>query len=245
MFPFYCNKCFRRRKYDISLELFVSRCGHILCRDCLNENCGICSRPFSPVAINKDMPTSMAEYFSSPMKQYQHYKKVMKFHHEQEKRLVDHLCKSNAEENKKLDNELKGYAKLNDTIKKKIEHERERIRKLREYTSYYDRRFEQARYMTPPIVSQPRPRFMPRSQSDDNGKVLGGSSVPKRFTTPIRPNIVFPKSPTLSCDNSSSVPTERSPVANAVSKKARTPPALIPFTQQKILNPHFSFDSSI
>ncbi|KAM7361917.1 uncharacterized protein ACRADG_012781 [Cochliomyia hominivorax] len=198
------------------------------------------------------MPAPMAEYFTSPLKQYQHYKKVMKFHHEQERRLVEHMCRTNEEESKKVECELKGYAKLNNSIKRQIEVEREKIRKLREYTTYFDRRLEQARYMTPPITSQPRPRYPARSHSVIGSVPLNqnnGNMAMQRYTqqTKIRPNIIFPQSPTLSGNNSSSITTEGTTSTKSImeKKKQRTPPPLLPFSQHKFLNPQFSFNSSL
>ncbi|XP_065361823.1 RING finger protein nenya-like [Calliphora vicina] len=242
MFHFYCNHCFRRRKFETSMQLFISRCGHILCNDCVQDNCCICKRPFTAVAVNKEMPRSMAEYFVSPMKQYQDYQKKMKFHYVQERRLVEHLCRSNAEENKRVESEIQGYTKLDDSIVRHIAHERERIRKLREYIAYYNRRFEHANYMTPPITSQPRPRYPSRRSSTENiSSNLPNTNI--RFTQPIRPNLVLPNSPTISDNNSSSITTEGTTMVNKVSKRQRTPPPLVPFSQHKLLNPQFSFNS--
>ncbi|XP_037818981.1 RING finger protein narya-like [Lucilia sericata] len=244
MFPLYCNQCFRRQKYEISLQLFVSRCGHIICNNCAQENCCICGRPFKAVAINKEMPQSMAGYFSSPMSQYQHFKKTLKFHHEQQQRLVMHMCRTIAEEDKKTKSELEALGKVDDSIMLQIEHERERIRKLREYIEYHERRLEQARYMSPPISSQPRTRYQPRVLGMEAAMPkTSNKNVAKRFSQTIRPNLVFPQSPTISdTNNSSSVTTEETNVVKPITKKQRTPPALLPLSQHKLSDTEFSFN---
>lgn len=246
MFPFHCNQCFRRSKTE-SLDLSMSRCGHILCSDCMQPNCCICGRPYERVPINKDMPQSMAEYFSDPIKQYQHYRKVVKFQHEQERRLVQHLCQTTEEGIKKAREEQQAYAKIQEALKRDMEREREKIRKLKEYIKYHESRFIQTGYMAPPIIDQPRPRYPPRSHSMDNIATTSESRnryigpIMQHISRPLPPHVSSPSLTSSHSTNSSSLKLPEPP--KPIAKKQRNPPPLLPCSQHKLFKQQFSFSS--
>ena len=245
MFPLHCNQCYHRRKYDSALELFVSRCGHIFCKECVRENCCLCKRPFKPIAINKDMPQSMAEYFTSPLKLCQRVKKVMHFQYEQEHRWVEYICRKNEEEETEVANEMQAYGKLDESLICKIKSEREKIRKLRDYIDYHDRRLEQARYMVPPITLQPRPRHPSRAHSVEQLLLRrANANMMNRFSQPLRPNIIYPHSPTISANSSSITAESTTAPKPIVTKKQRAPPQLLPLSDHQLLNLQFSSNSS-
>uniref|UniRef100_A0A1I8PI76 RING-type domain-containing protein n=1 Tax=Stomoxys calcitrans TaxID=35570 RepID=A0A1I8PI76_STOCA len=234
MFPLHCNKCFCRQKFETNRLFHISRCGHVICKECLQSTCPLCSKPYNGIAIQKDMPVSMQEYFEDPIKRYLHYQKVMRFHYEQERMLVIHWTNENNTVMKRLEQEIQAYNKLQKTLEERVECERTRVRKLKEYIAYHERRMEQARYMTPPITAQPRFRYPPRSKSSDgsggNAMDVAPANCIPQLTQTIRAHYAPPRSPTLSNNNSSTceviAPREMLPKL-----KSRTPPPMMPRTE--------------
>lgn len=239
MFSFYCNQCFCQRKLNPSLELNVSRCGHILCKNCVQEICCVCSRPFNGIPINNKMPQTMAQYFANPFKQYQNFLKVTKFHYEQEQRLVQHMCESIESEQKKTLQERQKYLQLQEILKMEAHKERQKINKMREYIAFHERRLEQVQYMTPSLRVQPRPRYPAKKNIMEK---LAPPSSDSMMIQQLSTNVFYPRSPTVSANNSS-ITTEGTEPPQPVARKQRTPPPLLPVSQHKLLQQQFSFNS--
>lgn len=193
------------------------------------------------MAIQKQMPQSMKEYFEDPLKRYRHFQKVMKFHYEQERQLVTHLCATNELQLKKVQDEIQGLHKLQQNLNERVARERERVRKLKEYIAYHERRLEQARYMTPPATSpQPRLRYPPRNKTGaSNASVKSSATSPvncmPQLTQSVRAHYA-PRSPTLS--NKTSSGSEVTLSQTSTKKKSRTPPPLLPCSEYQKKSKH-------
>uniref|UniRef100_A0A1A9W6M5 RING-type domain-containing protein n=1 Tax=Glossina brevipalpis TaxID=37001 RepID=A0A1A9W6M5_9MUSC len=140
MFQFPCNKCFD--KYGNGPQLYLSRCGHIFCKKCLESNCEICSRPIKSIPISAKMPREVAEYFIDPMKHHQKFMQVAKFQREQQRIYAQHYIRVHKDKRKKQEEQMRGFDKLERSLKDELEEEREKIRKYREQLACYERRME-------------------------------------------------------------------------------------------------------
>ncbi|XP_075170523.1 RING finger protein narya-like [Haematobia irritans] len=235
MFPLHCNSCFCRQKFEPNRKFHVSRCGHIICKECLQPNCPLCSKPYNAIEIRKDMPPAMVQYFDDPIKHYRHYQNIMKFHYEQEAMLTDHMTTSQDAQIKKLEGELKAFARIQKTLDDKLEQERNRIRKLKEYIAYHERRMEMAPPTTPSITAQPKFRY-PSSRhktSSDEGKSKSRECLDfmPQLTQTIRAHYAPPRSPTLSNPNSSE--SEKTIGHSSLNKMRSQPSPLPPMTEHK------------
>lgn len=231
MFPLHCNKCFCTRKLEPKRLFNISRCGHIICQQCLQSKCRICSKSYNAIPIQKEMPASMLEYFDDPIKSYRHYQKVAKFHYDQERSLGIHLYRTNEAAIQKVTAELQAFNKLHVKLTQTKEKERERIRKLKEYIAYFERRLEQSRYVKPPVAAQPRYRYPSRHKNtQDSSGVMPVVDCMPQLTQTARSHYAPPRSPTLSNNNSSG--SEKT-LSEASRRMLRTPPPLLPFSEYK------------
>lgn len=181
MFPFSCNKCFR--KYESTLQLHLNRCGHVICQNCLGSNCAVCSRPVKSLPISAKMPREVAEYFTDPLKYYQKFKQIAKFHREQQRLYAQHYLEVQKTEYKKLEEQMQGFSKLEQSLKSDLEAEREKVRKCKEQLACFERRVENGCY-----EQRPQPvklRF--NSAATNNLKIFPqrGTSLPTNTTLSI------------------------------------------------------------
>ncbi|XP_061388966.1 RING finger protein narya-like [Musca vetustissima] len=178
------------------------------------------------------MPPSMSEYFEDPIKAYRRYQKIVKFHFDQERSIGIHLYRSNEAAIRKLTAELQGFNELKRKLIQTKEKERERIRKLKEYVAYHERRQEQPKYMKPPVAVHPKYRYAAskaHSNISDTSTDISVDCTPK-LTQTIRAHYAPPRTPTLSNDNSSESEKLSSQTS---SRRLRVPPPLLPCSPYK------------
>ncbi|XP_022225160.1 RING finger protein narya [Drosophila obscura] len=143
MFRVHCNKCSRRRDIEPAIPFQLTRCHHIICGPCLTacaaeKKCPICGRPLQSIAISRDMPISVANYFQDPAKFLQLYRKISKFQSEQ--RSSDNLHFWRREQRyDDLQLKLDGYTKMEAQLNQQTKVEKKRIAELREYIAYHER----------------------------------------------------------------------------------------------------------
>lgn len=219
MFPHFCNHCFRECKYYKTLKLHVSRCGHVLCTDCVRPSCRICSRPMESVPLNNQMPNGMADYFADPLKHYRHFQKIYKFHNEQEKLYVQHFCQHFEENTKRLQKHLQGFMKMHGALTAELANEQERIEKCQAYLSYYERKSSNDSNAMQMAVPRPQPRLRyppsrtlypdvnqrndnPRSSSSSSNFLFGDMKL-QMITPP-------PRTPSISTTNGGSTSDQAS-----------------------------------
>ncbi|KAI9584611.1 hypothetical protein GQX74_006506 [Glossina fuscipes] len=161
--PFSCNKCFGKDE-EGTLQLHLSRCGHIICQNCLGSNCAVCSRPVKSLPISAKMPREVAEYFIDPLKYYQKFKQIAKFHREQQRLYAQHYIEVQKTEYKKLDEEMQGFSKLEQCLQSDLKAEREKVRKCKEQLACFERRLENGYY-----EQQPQPAKLRFNSAVTNG----------------------------------------------------------------------------
>ncbi|XP_017035738.1 RING finger protein nenya [Drosophila kikkawai] len=144
MFRLHCNKCYRNRSLEPALTFHFSRCHHILCDSCLDDTskdqkCPLCSPTLQTLPISGNMPSGMAQYFEDPTKFLQLYRKISKFQSDQ--RTSDNVgFWRQMQEEKALQLQLEGYAKMEEQFNKQINIEKMRIAKMRDYISYHEQK---------------------------------------------------------------------------------------------------------
>lgn len=142
MFRVHCNKCFRHRKTDPAVPFHLTQCRHVICGPCLGQsslekNCPLCGQVLKAIQINRDMPTSVANYFADPLRFQQIYRKISKFQADQ--RASDNLGfyrqLQQLEQNKR---QLEGFCKMEAQLNQKVVEEKKRIAELRTYIAYHE-----------------------------------------------------------------------------------------------------------
>lgn len=144
MFPIHCNNCSKKRDPENSCQL--TRCYHIICSGCLAKSangrkCPVCKRTTSAIAINRNMPSNVANYFEDPQIFLKMYRSICKFQSQQRTFYYKHFY----EQQNRLDTKketLQAYIKMEAQLRTQIENEKKRISKLRNSISFYDRHDE-------------------------------------------------------------------------------------------------------
>ncbi|XP_037885050.1 RING finger protein narya-like [Glossina fuscipes] len=216
--PFSCNKCFGKDE-EGTLQLHLSRCGHIICQNCLGSNCAVCSRPVKSLPISAKMPREVAEYFIDPLKYYQKFKQIAKFHREQQRLYAQHYIEVQKTEYKKLDEEMQGFSKLEQCLQSDLKAEREKVRKCKEQLACFERRLENGYY-----EQQPQPAKLRFNSAVTNGL----KPFPQRATS-------LPTTTTLSVSSLGTENRKRLLNANELGQK---------MTLNKILELSFKSNSS-
>ncbi|XP_034117706.1 RING finger protein narya [Drosophila albomicans] len=144
MVPMFCNNCYRQR--DLNLVLQLTRCYHVVCDKCFvkpkspsgGKICPVCKIRTNGIAINRDMPKNVANYFADPKEYLKMYRSISKFQCEQRALFYNNFY----EQQKGLadkKHKLEGFVKVEAQLRQQIEDEKKRIVELRNYTNYYSR----------------------------------------------------------------------------------------------------------
>ncbi|XP_016995302.2 RING finger protein narya [Drosophila takahashii] len=142
MFRVHCNQCQRHQEVDPIVPFHFTTCQHVFCAPCVTKSppeakCPVCGRVLQSIAINRDMPIGVANYFEDPARFLQIFRKVSKFQAAQ--RASDNLGfyhRLQQFENDKR--QLEGYGKMEAHINAKIAAEKKRIGQLRLYLEQHE-----------------------------------------------------------------------------------------------------------
>ncbi|EDW23959.1 GL23882 [Drosophila persimilis] len=143
MFRVHCNKCSRRRDVEPTIPFQLTRCHHIICGPCLTvcaaeKKCPMCEHPLQTIAISRDMPIGVANYFQDPTKFLQLYRKISKFQSEQRSSDNLHFWRRE-QQHEELQLKLNGYTKMEAQLNQQTKVEKKRIAELREYIAFHER----------------------------------------------------------------------------------------------------------
>lgn len=143
MFPIHCNNCFKKRQPMTPCHL--TRCYHIICSGCLaksanGQKCPVCkhSSTSGTIAIDRNMPRNVANYFEDPQIYLKMFRSIWKFQKQQHtfyfKQFYEQQNRLEAKKEK-----LQGFIKMDEQLRAKIETEKKRIANLRNAICHYER----------------------------------------------------------------------------------------------------------
>ncbi|XP_068145385.1 RING finger protein narya-like isoform X2 [Drosophila tropicalis] len=147
MFRVHCNKCGQLKASEPNRSFYITRCQHIACSVCLAAQkalCPICQRSFQGTEINANLPSPVASYFQDPQHLLDLWKRISKFQHEQVASDNLHFW-HRQQKAKDVKRDLEGLTKLSVTLSNKNEREKQKINKIRDYISHYERALESDR----------------------------------------------------------------------------------------------------